>query len=87
MARKTGQIIRCGSSTWLVRLYDGRDPETRKRKYIGNSFMGIHPGPPQPHACRAGNASKRNLQNQTGVINARTQSCTKVFTLTPSSYY
>ena len=30
MARKTGQIIRRGSSTWLVRIYVGRDPETRR---------------------------------------------------------
>ena len=30
MARKTGQIIRRGSSTWLVRIYVGRTPETRR---------------------------------------------------------
>jgi hypothetical protein len=35
--RKTGQIIRRGSSIWLVRLYVGRDPEDRRRKDIGNS--------------------------------------------------
>ena len=40
MARKTGQIIRRGSSTWLVRIYVGRDPETRRRKYIGKSIHG-----------------------------------------------
>jgi integrase len=41
MVRKTGQIIRRGSSTWLVRIYVGRDPETRRRKYIGKF---IHSG-------------------------------------------
>ena len=41
MARKTGQIIRHGSSTWLVRIYVGRDPGTRKRKYVSKS---IHSG-------------------------------------------
>jgi integrase len=40
MARKTGQIIRRGPSTWLVRIYLGRDPETRKRSYIGKSIQG-----------------------------------------------
>jgi hypothetical protein len=33
MVRKTGQIIRRGSHTWLVRIYVGRDPDTRRRKY------------------------------------------------------
>jgi hypothetical protein len=37
MARKTGQIIRRGSSTWLVRMYIGRDPDTRKRVYIAKT--------------------------------------------------
>jgi hypothetical protein len=40
MARKTGQIIRRGSSTCLVRIYIRRDPETRRRKYIGKFIHG-----------------------------------------------
>jgi hypothetical protein len=40
MARKTGQIIRRGSQMWIVRIYVGRDPESRKRKYIGKSIHG-----------------------------------------------
>lgn len=40
MARKTGQIIRRGASTWLVRIYAGRNPETGKRQYIGKSIQG-----------------------------------------------
>ena len=40
MARKTGQIIRRGPQMWMVRIYVGRDPETRKRKYIGKSIHG-----------------------------------------------
>jgi hypothetical protein len=28
MARKPGQIIARGQSTWLVRIYQGRDPQT-----------------------------------------------------------
>ena len=31
MARKVGQIIRRGDYTWLVRVYNGRDPESKKR--------------------------------------------------------
>lgn len=42
MARETGQIIRRGSKTWLVRIYVGRTPETRKHKYIGKSIHGDH---------------------------------------------
>jgi len=38
MARKTGQIIRRGPQMWMVRIYVGRDPETRKRNYIGKSI-------------------------------------------------
>ena len=40
MSHKTGQIIRRGSSTWLVRIYVGRNPETRRRKYIGKFIHG-----------------------------------------------
>jgi hypothetical protein len=40
MARKTGQIIRRGSRTRLVRIYVDRNPETLKRKYIGKSIHG-----------------------------------------------
>ena len=40
MARKTGQIIRRGASTWLVRIYVGRDPETRRRRYVGKLIHG-----------------------------------------------
>jgi integrase len=40
MARKIGQIIRRGPSTWLVRIYVGRNPVTRKRRYIGKFIHG-----------------------------------------------
>ena len=40
MARKTGQIIRRAPQMWMVRIYVGRDPQTRKRKYIGKSIHG-----------------------------------------------
>jgi integrase len=40
MARKTGQIIRRGPNTWLVRIYVGRNPETGKRQYIGKTIQG-----------------------------------------------
>ena len=40
MVCKVGQIIRRGSSTWLVRIYVGRDPETRRRKYVGKFIYG-----------------------------------------------
>lgn len=40
VARKTGKIFRRGPSTSLVRIYVGRDPETRRRKYIGKSNYG-----------------------------------------------
>jgi len=40
MVRKIGQIIRRGPSTWQVRIYVGRDPETRRRKYVGKFIHG-----------------------------------------------
>src|ERR1017187_8780582 len=40
MIRKIGQIIRRGPGTWLVRIYGGRDPETRRRRYIGKFIHG-----------------------------------------------
>ena len=40
MARKTGQIIRCGPQMWMARNYVGHDPKTRKRNYIGKSING-----------------------------------------------
>lgn len=40
MARKIGQFIRRGSSIWLVRIYVGRNLETRKRRYIGKFIHG-----------------------------------------------
>jgi hypothetical protein len=33
MSRKVGQIIARGERRWLVRVYLGRDRETRKRAY------------------------------------------------------
>jgi integrase len=40
MARKVGQIVRRGARTWLVRVYNGRDPETKKRKYLNQTVYG-----------------------------------------------
>lgn len=39
MARKTGQIVRRGTRTWLVRNYVGCDLETWERKYIRGSLQ------------------------------------------------
>lgn len=39
MARKIGQIIRLGPSTWLVRIYVGRD----SGKPVTSPFIGIDP--------------------------------------------
>lgn len=40
MARKVGQIIRRETGTWLVRVYSGRDPETKRRKYLNQTIHG-----------------------------------------------
>ena len=40
MARKTGQIIARGPRTWLVRVFMGRDVETKKRKYLNKIIHG-----------------------------------------------
>jgi hypothetical protein len=41
LARKVGQIVRRGDRTWLVRVYNGRDPESKKRKYLNQT---VHRG-------------------------------------------
>ena len=40
MARKAGQIISRGATTWLVRVSLGRDPQTRTRKYFNLTIHG-----------------------------------------------
>ena len=40
MARKTGQIVGRGRSRWLVRVFLGRDRETRKRRYHSRTVHG-----------------------------------------------
>jgi hypothetical protein len=40
MSRKVGQIIARGERRWLVRVYIGRDHETRKRKYHNRTIHG-----------------------------------------------
>jgi hypothetical protein len=38
-----GQIIARTPDTWLVRLYQGRDPATGKRRYINKTVQGGRP--------------------------------------------
>ncbi len=40
MARKTGQIVGRGRHRWLVRVFLGRDRETRKRRYHNRTIRG-----------------------------------------------
>ena len=40
MARKVGQIIGRAPRTWLVRVYGGRDAESKKRKYLNKTIHG-----------------------------------------------
>ena len=40
MARKVGQIIRRSERTWLVRVYNGREAESKKRKYLNQTVHG-----------------------------------------------
>jgi hypothetical protein len=40
MDRKLGQIVARGQSTWLVRIYQGRDPETGTRRYHNQTTHG-----------------------------------------------
>jgi len=58
MVRKMGQIIRRGPKTWLVRIYVGRDRETRRRKYVGKF---IHGGPRSAQAHLNRMLSERDL--------------------------
>jgi hypothetical protein len=40
MSRKVGPIIARGERTWLVRVYLGRDRETRERTYHNRTIYG-----------------------------------------------
>jgi hypothetical protein len=40
MARNVGQIVGRGARTWLLRVYNGRDPVTKKRKYLNQTIHG-----------------------------------------------
>ena len=40
MARKVGQIVGRGPRNWLVRVYNGRNPETKKRNYLNQTIHG-----------------------------------------------
>jgi len=40
MARKVGQIIARGDRKWLIRVYLGRDHETKKRNYHNRTIHG-----------------------------------------------
>jgi hypothetical protein len=40
MARKVGQIIARGDRRWLIRVYPGRDHETKKRNYHNRTIHG-----------------------------------------------
>jgi hypothetical protein len=40
LARKTGQIVGRGRHRWLVRVFLGRDRETRRRRYLNRTVHG-----------------------------------------------
>ena len=40
MARKVGQIIARGDRRWLIRVYLGRDSETKKRNHHNRTIHG-----------------------------------------------
>ena len=41
MARKIGQIVGRGPRTWLVRVYNGSNLETKKRNYLNQTIERI----------------------------------------------
>jgi integrase len=61
MARKVGQIAALGERTWMVRVFLGRDPETRKRKYENRT---IHGALKQAQAYLNKRLSERDLGRQ-----------------------
>jgi hypothetical protein len=63
MARKVGQIVRRGTRTWLVCIYNGRDAETKKRRYLNETIHGglWDAGSSQQNARRTRSRSKSRL--------------------------
>jgi hypothetical protein len=70
MARRVGQIVRRGPRTWLVRVYNGRNCETKKRRYLNQT---IHGGlrAAQAHLIKMLNerARGRNLDSSKQTLN------------------
>jgi hypothetical protein len=54
MARKIGQIVGRGPRTWLVRVYNGRNLETKKRNCLNQTIHGGLRGGME--TCRNGTA-------------------------------
>ena len=75
MARKIVQIIRCGSSTWLARIYTGRNPETWKRRYIGKFIHGgLRPAQTHPNRMLAERDLGRNIYSSRQTVSCPVKS-------------
>lgn len=60
-----GQIIARSSGTWLIRLYQGRDPQTGKRRYVNRTVHGNRQAAESELAGLAALASERPAKNST----------------------
>jgi hypothetical protein len=66
LARRVGQIVSRGRQRWLIRVFLGRDHQTRKRRYHNRTIHGTappRPGIPDQNAARTrpGTRSRRLL--------------------------
>jgi hypothetical protein len=52
MSRRVGQIIARGERRWLVRVYLGRDRESRMRAYHNRTIYGSLAQVPRKNAAR-----------------------------------
>lgn len=70
MARKVGQIIRRGARAWLVRVYNGRDSETKKRKYLNQTvYCGLRDAQAHLNKMLGERDRGRNLDSSKQTLN------------------
>ena len=70
MARRQGQIIPRGDHRWLVRIYLGLDPETRRRRYLNRTVRGsFHAARQVLNSELAAGAEQRKLGGEQMTLN------------------
>jgi hypothetical protein len=63
MARKVGRIIGRGRRTWRIRVYNRRNSETKKRRYLNQPSTGLRDAQPHLNKMLSEQDRGRNLDS------------------------